>query len=149
MIIIFEFSLMFQKKYWCFFDYQTSQSKATCFTLFIYDRFFSEIPGIPSCNSSTLQLSWSIECSQFVTFFTSSFHQMLDLRGTIFKKGVKIGNKSKTCTSPLHILLRDAVQILLFWNTSVDVSAFISCWEKLFQETSVTKCFRISMKKNA
>ena len=69
------------------------------------------------------------------------------LRGTIFKKGVKIGKRSKTCTSPLHILLREVVQILLFWNKSVDVPALISCWKNTFLVTLVITHFRSSTKK--
>ena len=59
------------------------------------------------------------------------------------------GNKSKTCTSPLHILLHEDVQILLFWNNSVDVPAFISCWKNLLHETLIIRCFRSSLKKYA
>ena len=38
---------------------------------------------------------------------------------------------------------------LLFWNKSVDVPAFISCWKKPFLETLVITSFRSSMKNYA
>ena len=49
----------------------------------------------------------------------------------------------------MHILQNENVQILLFWNNSVDVPAFISCWKNLLHDTLVMKCFRSSLKKYA
>ena len=71
------------------------------------------------------------------------------LRSTIFKEGVKIRSKSRTFMSPLRVLLHEDVQILLFWNNSVDVPAFISCWKNILHETLIIRCFRSSLKKYA
>ena len=71
------------------------------------------------------------------------------LKAQYLKKGIKIGNTFKTFTSPLHILLHEDVQILLFWNNSVDVPAFILYWKKLLHETFIIRCFTSSLKKYA